>query len=109
MTSTSTVYDNIPLADHNIDAIAEAYERDGVVRVGGMLSADDLRIARSELARIFTTLTPAHGKAKVTFEPDGKTIRNTWHLENDAKFFDDLRRRPDIIRLVTKLVRGEPE
>ncbi len=108
MTTTATVSDNtLSLAD--VDRIADDYERDGVVRVNGVLSADDLKTARSELARIFAMLTPAHGKAKVTYEPDGKTIRNTWHLERDSKFFDDLWQRPDIQRLMSKLLHGEPE
>jgi len=109
MTITATEYDNIFLADENIDAIADVYERDGIVRVKDMLSAEDLRTARNELARIFATLTPAHGKAKVTFEPDGKTIRNTWHLEKDSQFFNELWQRPAIQKLISKLVHGEPE
>jgi phytanoyl-CoA hydroxylase len=90
------------------DSIVENYERDGVVRVRGMLSPEDVATAQREVARISATLTPQSPKEKVIFEPDGTTVRNLWHIEQDSRFFDALWQRSDILGLVAKLVHGEP-
>jgi phytanoyl-CoA hydroxylase len=90
------------------DSIIHDYERDGVIRVRGLFSPDEVATIRSELERYMREdLTSKPGDAR-TLEPDGKTVRNLWRLEIHDPAILPMVEKPEIIALVSKLVHGDP-
>jgi ectoine hydroxylase-related dioxygenase (phytanoyl-CoA dioxygenase family) len=104
-TSTDSNFDfNV----HELDAIAQQYETAGVVRIKKLLNAEQLAEIRAALARYESEILPSVLERDRTFETDGKTVRNLWRLEKYDPFFLTLTERPEIQRLVARLVHGEP-
>jgi len=93
----------------NTDNIVDDYERDGVVRVPGLLSSQQVKQTQAELARYMRDILPTLPEAARTFEADGVTVRNLWRLEEYDPYFAAMAKRPDILELVSKLVHGEPK
>jgi len=92
----------------NVEQILNDYERDGVVRVEQLLSSEEAKRVRSEIANYVRDIAPNLEASEVTFEADGKSARNLWRMEKHSSFFDNVSRKPEIISLVRRLVRGEP-
>lgn len=92
--------------DH--DAAVEAYDRDGVIRVRGLLSAEEVGEVRAALARYTREIAPTLPSSDVTFEADGTSVRNLWRMEKHDPFFANFARRPALVALISQLVRGEP-
>src|SRR4051812_12464784 len=88
--------------------LLDDYQRDGVVRIRQFISPTDLLRIRSELAAYIKDIAPALPASEVTFEADGKTARNLWRMEKHSPFFAEVARRPEILKFVSTLVRGEP-
>lgn len=91
-----------------LDLTAAAYGRDGVIRVRGLLSPTDVAAVRAALDRYSREIAPTLPPAEVVFEADGKAVRNLWRMEQHDPFFAALAARPEILRLVRRLVHGEP-
>lgn len=90
------------------DSLIHDYERDGVIRVRALFSADEVTALRSELERYMREdLASKPGDAR-TMEPDEKTVRNLWRLEIHHPAILPMAEKPEIIALVSKLVHGEP-
>ena len=94
--------------DSALDRAASDYDRDGVIRARGLLSSDDIASVRAALARYYRQIAPSLPPADVVFEADGVAVRNLWRMEHHDPFFADLGRRPEIRRMVSRLVHGEP-
>jgi len=92
----------------NVEQILKDYEQDGVVRVKQLLSGEEVRTVRSEIANYARDIAPHLEPSEVTFEADGKSARNLWRMEKHSAFFDKVSRKPEIIDLIRRLVRGEP-
>lgn len=92
----------------DLEQIAADYERDGVVRVRQLLSPDNLAEFRTLLAEYSRDKAPSLPKGDVTFEADGKTVRNLWRLEQHEPRFAAMACAPHILALVEKLVHGQP-
>jgi phytanoyl-CoA hydroxylase len=92
----------------DIDSVATAYARDGVVRVRRFLSAADVAAVRAALDRYFRDVAPTLPPSDVTFEADGVAVRNLWRMEKHDPFFAALAARPAIRSFVGRLVHGEP-
>jgi phytanoyl-CoA hydroxylase len=92
----------------NIEQILTDYERDGVVRIKQFLNAEDVTRIRCELEKYVRDIAPKLEPSEVTFEADGKTARNLWRMEKYSPFFAAIPARPEIVKLVGKLVHGEP-
>lgn len=92
--------------DHD-EAVA-AYDRDGVIRLRGLLSAAEVAEVRAALARYAREIAPTLPPSEVTFEADGTSVRNLWRMEHHDPFFAAFARRPALVALVRRLVRGEP-
>jgi ectoine hydroxylase-related dioxygenase (phytanoyl-CoA dioxygenase family) len=92
----------------DLNAIAQQYERSGVVRIKNLLSAAELQEIRAALARYEREVLPHVPEGDRTFEADGKTVRNLWRLDQHDPFFRVLTERADIQKLVARLVHGEP-
>ena len=92
----------------NVEQILKDYERDGVVRVEQLLSSEEVKSVRSEIANYVRDIAPKLEASEVTFEADGKSARNLWRMEKHSSFFDNVSRKPEVINLVGRLVRGEP-
>jgi len=92
----------------NVEQILNDYERDGVVRVEQVLSSEEVKRVRSEIANYARDIAPNLEASEVTFEADGKSARNLWRMEKHSSFFDNISRKPEVINLVRRLVRGEP-
>lgn len=84
------------------------YERDGVIRVPGFLTPDEVAAVRAELDRYIRDDLPGRPADARTFEKDEQTVRNLWRLEQHNAFFRALGERSDIKALVAPLVHGEP-
>ena len=84
------------------------YERDGVVRVRGLLRREQVEEIRGELARYTREIVPHLPPGDRTFEADGVSVRNLWRLEQHEEYFANLAQSPKIRGIVRDLVRGEP-
>lgn len=93
---------------NRINKVERDYERDGCVRIRGLLSPQQLADARTHLGRFLREIVPTLPPANSTFEADGKTVRNLFHLEQFDPFFSALSQRDDVLNLVKLLVHGEP-
>ena len=73
----------------NTEALLDAYQRDGVVRIREFFSQEIVTEIRNELERYMRDdLSSLPADAKTT-EKDSKTIRNLWRLELYNKFFQE--------------------
>ncbi|HEX7010102.1 MAG TPA: phytanoyl-CoA dioxygenase family protein [Phycisphaeraceae bacterium] len=88
--------------------LVRAYERDGVVRVRSLFDASRMAEIRRALSRYAREVVPSLPAKDVTFEPDGKTVRNLWRMDRHDPFFKDLAGDADLLALVRELVHGEP-
>lgn len=92
----------------NTEALLDAYQRDGVVRIRGFFSQEIVTEIRNELERYMRDdLSSLPADAKTT-EKDSKTIRNLWRLELYNKYFQELAESEEITSLISKLVNGKP-
>ncbi|MFM7290005.1 MAG: phytanoyl-CoA dioxygenase family protein [Planctomycetia bacterium] len=94
--------------DSALDHAATEYDRDGVIRVRGLLSPADIATVKAALDRYAREIAPSLPPADVVFEADGKAVRNLWRMEHHDPFFAELASRPEIRRVVGRLVHGEP-
>lgn len=90
------------------DSLIRDYENDGVVRVRGLFSADEVVALRAELERYMHDDLASKPADARTLEADGKTVRNLWRLEIHHPAFTPMVEKPEILALVSALVHGEP-
>ncbi len=93
---------------HDLPALAQQYAQDGVVRIRSLYDAAQLGAIRQAIARYGRELAPTLPAKDVTFEADGKTVRNLWRMNVHDAFFAQLAAESMLLDLVTPLVRGEP-
>ncbi len=84
------------------------YERDGVVKVSGLLSHEDVAAVREALVRYTEQLLPTLPEADYVLEADGKTVRNFWRLDKHDSFFREIAQRASLRDLLRPLLHGEP-
>lgn len=96
------------LESTDAEAVAAAYDRDGVVRVQRLFDTAEVAAIRAALDRYFRDVAPTLPETDVVFESDGVAVRNLWRMERHDPFFAALPERPAIRRLVGRLVHGEP-
>jgi len=94
--------------DDPADAVRVAYEREGVVRVRGFLTPDEVARTRDALARYVREVVPGLTQGDVTYEADGVSVRNLWRMERHDPYFRALAERPPALSLIGELVNGEP-
>ena len=92
-----------------IDQWGQAYERDGVVRMPGLLTETGLQQVRVRLEQYHRDVFPLLPPGDVVLEADGRTVRNYWRMQQHSPFFRGLADATAIRRLVGRLVHGEPE
>ena len=95
----------------NVDSqeqFAQEYERAGVVRIPSLFTIAQVAAVRAELDRYIREDLAAKPADARTLEPDGKSVRNLWRLEQHHPALIDMIARPEIIALVRRLVHGEP-
>ena len=88
--------------------ICEDYHRDGVVRIRRFFSSETVAKIRTELDRYMREDLATKPVDARTLEPDGKTIRNLWRLEQHSEYFRELADREEITSLIGVLVNGDP-
>lgn len=86
----------------------ETYRRDGVVRLRQLFSPEMVAEVRAELDRYMREDLASKPKDARTLEPDGRTVRNLWRLEQHNDYFRELGQRESITSLVAELVNGDP-
>lgn len=90
------------------EAIAGAYRRDGVVRIRALLAPAQIEETRAALARYIRDIVPGMPPGDVTWEADGRSVRNLWRMEQHDPYFRNLAEQPALRRLVGTLVNGDP-
>ena len=90
------------------EEIKSDYDRDGVVRIRGFLSLEEVASVRAELDRYVRDDLPSKPLDARTLEADESTIRNLSRLEEHSPWFRRFGERPDLLALVGPLVNGEP-
>src|SRR5688500_15223428 len=71
----------------DMETVQRDYERDGVVRVKGLLSPDQLAEAREAVQRYMREKLSELPPGDRTFEQDGVTVRNLWRMEKYDDYF----------------------
>lgn len=89
-------------------ALRADYERDGVARIRGFLSTEEVAAVRGELERYVREDLPSKPVDARTLEADEKTVRNLWRLEEHDPWFRAFGERPELLDLIGPLVKGEP-
>lgn len=84
------------------------YDRDGVVRIPGFLSPEEVAAVRDELVRYVCEDLSSKPLNARTLEADERTVRNLWRLEEHDPWFRAFGERPDLLSLIGPLVNGEP-
>jgi ectoine hydroxylase-related dioxygenase (phytanoyl-CoA dioxygenase family) len=84
------------------------YRRDGVVVVRGLLSSDELHEVRHRIERYQAEKLGDLPKGDFTLEPDGRTVRNLWRLEQHDSWFLEFASRRRFLDLVAPLLNGSP-
>ncbi|MBS0210114.1 MAG: phytanoyl-CoA dioxygenase family protein [Planctomycetes bacterium] len=94
----------------NIDVarLQHDYERDGVVVIRELFTAEQTAALRGELDGYVRDVLASKPADARTIEDDGKTVRNLWRLEQHLPAIVPMVARPDIVALAGRLVRGEP-
>ena len=86
----------------------KAYQRDGVVRLRDFFSEQLVTEVRVELDRYMRDDLPSKPVDARSLEPDAKTVRNLWRLEQHNDYFRDMAASELITSLIAELVGGEP-
>ncbi len=92
----------------DFDSLIRDYDRDGVIRVRGLFSADEVTALRAELDRYMRDDLASKPVDARTFEADGRTVRNLWRLEIHHPTMLPMVEKPEIAALVSALIHGEP-
>ncbi len=95
--------------DPSDETLRARYEREGVVRVRGLLAPAQVEQTRAAIARYVREVVPGLPPGDVTFENDGISVRNLWRMEKHDPYFRDLARQSAILEMVSPLVRGTPD
>jgi ectoine hydroxylase-related dioxygenase (phytanoyl-CoA dioxygenase family) len=90
------------------EQILSDYKRDGVVPLRQFFSSEEVKRVRQELETYTRDVAPRLAASEVTFEADGRSARNLWHMEQHSPFFAHLARQPEILDVIRPLLRGEP-
>mgnify|MGYP002633321634 CR=1 FL=1 len=85
------------------------YERDGVIRIPHLLSAEEVASVRTELDRYIRDDLSAQPADARTFETDETTVRNLWRLEKYNPWFRRIAEREDLLAIIAPLVHGRPQ
>lgn len=96
------------IAALDCEGLTRDYERDGVIRIPGFFTPEEVTSIRNELGRYIREDLPHCPLNARTLEADEKTVRNLWRLEQHNPFFLALAERTDIRSLIAPLVKGEP-
>ncbi|HVJ84368.1 MAG TPA: phytanoyl-CoA dioxygenase family protein [Caulifigura sp.] len=88
--------------------LIEDYHRDGVVVIRGLLSDDEQRSIRDRLNRYQAERLAGLPTGDYTLEPDGRTVRNLWRLEQHDPFFLEMAAERRMVDLVRPLVGSDP-
>ncbi|MEO6906414.1 MAG: phytanoyl-CoA dioxygenase family protein [Abditibacteriaceae bacterium] len=92
----------------DIDQIEEDYERDGVVRVRELFSAEQVQEIKDALACYTREIVPQLPEADRVYEADGVSVRNLWRIDEHDAYFRELIQQPFLLEIVSRLVHGEP-
>lgn len=93
---------------NSTETIVQDYERDGVVRVRGLFSPEEVAETRRLLADYIATKLADLPKGDYTLEADGTTVRNLWRIEQHDPRFVTLGTQPRLLELLAPLLHGEP-
>jgi len=88
--------------------LLQDYERDGVIRIRGFFSPDEVANVRAELDRYVRDDLASKPADARTLEADEKTVRNLWRLEQHNEWFRQLGESAAMRKIVAPLVHGEP-
>ena len=108
MTSPSSCSDPHDGRTMDRSSLLSDYWSNGVIHVRGLLGAQELQAARGAIERYQREILPGLPTADYTLEPDGRSVRNLWRMEQHDPYFADLAVRPTLLSLVEPLLNGRP-
>ncbi|WP_197453531.1 phytanoyl-CoA dioxygenase family protein [Caulifigura coniformis] len=88
--------------------LIDDYRRNGVIVVPGLLSSLELQDVRRRIEGYQGDRLKDLPAGDFTLEPDGKTVRNLWRMEQHDPFFLEFAGQSRFLDLVGPLVNGEP-
>ncbi len=88
--------------------LAQAYAQDGVIRLRGLYSPEEVGRIRGELDRYIREVAPGLPEADVVYEADGVSARNLWRMEQHDPFFRQLAESPRLQAFLAELLHGRP-
>lgn len=86
----------------------DEYDSGGVVLIREFLSSDEVSGIREELDRYIREDLSDRPDDAATREADGEQVRNLWRLEKYNPELREFAEKKDVLKLVGKLVNGEP-
>ncbi len=90
------------------ESLIADYQRDGVIVLRQWLSPEELADARTQVARYQAEQLARLPPGDYTLEPDGRTVRNLWRLEQHDAWFRDFALQPRFLEALRPLLTGEP-
>ena len=86
----------------------QAYRRDGVVKISGLLDGETIASVREALTAYLRDTLPHVPAADFVKGTDGDSVRNLWRMDRHAPFFAALARDTRILDVVAPFVNGDP-
>jgi phytanoyl-CoA hydroxylase len=95
------------------ETLSKAYGEDGMVTLGQILNADELRDVRAHveryMQRVVPRMPPSVSAKLVRFESDGTSVRSCYAMEVVDDFFASLANRGVFRNIVRQVAGWEPE
>jgi ectoine hydroxylase-related dioxygenase (phytanoyl-CoA dioxygenase family) len=92
-----------------IESHAEAYEREGFIRVPELYNEHKVKEVRTEVERYIRESLDSLPEGDYVLEADGKSVRNLWRMDEHSTYFEQLAHDPGLLVLLERLLHGEPE
>ena len=86
------------------DRLVEEFARDGVAVVRRLFDHESLGELVGALEDYESEILPSLPRGDYTLEPDGRTVRNLWRMQEHSSFFREFAARPELVDLVAPLL-----
>lgn len=91
----------------NIDALTQEYQSNGVIRIPGVLAAEQVREVKDHIERYRTEYLHKLPAQDYVLEADGESVRNFWRMDVHDTWFAEFPVRLEIEALLRSLLNGD--